>query len=145
VHIPHANAYPIAGQVRDFKPEGYDADHAMVPHGMAVALTAPASFGFTFSAAPERHMRAAELLSHGTSADWAQLPDDPAQHLPRVLTGIMREVGIPSGLAEVGFGSGDIDALVEGTMKQQRLLATAPREVTAEDVAGILDESIELW
>ena len=57
----------------------------------------------------------------------------------------MREVGIPSGLAEVGYGSGDIDALVEGTMKQQRLLATAPREVTEDDVAGILDESIELW
>jgi hypothetical protein len=30
-------------------------------------------------------------------------------------------------------------------MKQQRLLATAPREVTEDDVAGILDESIELW
>jgi alcohol dehydrogenase class IV len=142
VHIPHANAYPIAGQVRDFKPEGYDADHAMVPHGMAVALTAPAAFAFTFSAAPERHQRAAELLSRGSTDD---LPDDPAQHLPRVLTGIMREVGIPSGLAEVGYGSGDIDALVEGTMKQQRLLATAPREVTEDDIASILDASIELW
>ncbi|MGH3458854.1 hydroxyacid-oxoacid transhydrogenase [Aeromicrobium sp.] len=145
VHIPHANAYPIAGQVRDFKPEGYDADHAMVPHGMAVALTAPAAFGFTFEAAPERHVRAAELLSKGSTDDWAERPDDPADHLPRVLTGIMREVGIPSGLAEVGYGSGDVDALVEGTMKQQRLLATAPREVTEDDVAGILDESIELW
>ena len=145
VHIPHANAYPIAGQVRDFKPEDYHADHAMVPHGMAVALTAPAAFAFTFTAAPERHQRAAELLSQGSTADWAERPDDPADHLPRVLTGIMREVGIPSGLAEVGYGPRDIDALVEGTMKQQRLLATAPREVTEEDVAGILDESIELW
>jgi alcohol dehydrogenase class IV len=145
VHIPHANAYPIAGQVRDFLPKDYDADHAMVPHGMAVALTAPASFGFTFEAAPERHVRAAELLSLGATDDWAERPDDPADYLPQVLTGIMREVGIPSGLAEVGYGAGDIDALVEGTMKQQRLLATAPREVTEDDVAGILDESIELW
>ena len=23
VHIPHANAYPIAGRVRDFHPDGY--------------------------------------------------------------------------------------------------------------------------
>jgi alcohol dehydrogenase class IV len=145
VHIPHANAYPIAGQVRDFRPEGYDADHAMVPHGMAVALTAPAAFGFTFEAAPERHVRAAELLSQGSTDAWAERPDDPADHLPRVLTGLMREVGIPSGLAAVGYGAGDIDALVEGTMKQQRLLATAPREVTEDDVARILDESIELW
>jgi alcohol dehydrogenase class IV len=145
VHIPHANAYPIAGQVRDFMPKDYDADHAMVPHGMAVALTAPAAFRFTFEAAPERHVRAAELLAQGSADDGAARADDPADHLPQVLTGIMRAVGIPSGLAEVGYGAGDIDALVEGTMKQQRLLATAPREVTEDDVAGILDESIELW
>jgi alcohol dehydrogenase class IV len=109
---------------------------------MAVALTAPAAFGFTFEAAPERHVRAAELLSAGSDAE---RPDDPAQYLPAVLTGIMREVGIPSGLAAVGYGAGDIDALVEGTMKQQRLLATAPREVTEDDIAGILTDSIELW
>ena len=33
VHIPHANAYPIAGRVRDFHPEGYPDDEPMVPHG----------------------------------------------------------------------------------------------------------------
>jgi hypothetical protein len=30
-------------------------------------------------------------------------------------------------------------------MKQQRLLATAPREVHEEDAAGILERSLELW
>jgi alcohol dehydrogenase class IV len=140
VHIPHANAYPIAGQVREFRPAGYDSDHAMVPHGMAVSLTAPAAFRFTFEASPERHIRAAELLAPG-----ATRPDDAAEFLPQVLTTLMREVGIPAGIGAVGFDSGDIDSLVDGTMKQQRLLATAPREVTADDVAGILDESIELW
>jgi alcohol dehydrogenase class IV len=140
VHIPHANAYPIAGQVRDFRPAGYDADHAMVPHGMAVSLTAPAAFRYTFQASPERHLRAAELL-----APDADVPDDPAEHLPQVLAGIMRDVGIPGGIGAVGFSVGDIDSLVEGTMKQQRLLATAPLEVTEDAVATILDESIELW
>jgi alcohol dehydrogenase class IV len=140
VHIPHANAYPIAGQVRDFHPEGYDADHAMVPHGMAVSLTAPAAFRYTFQASPERHLRAAELLAPG-----AERPSEPAELLPQVLTGIMRDVGIPGGIGAVGFSAGDIDSLVEGTMKQQRLLATAPLEVTEDAVATILDESIELW
>jgi hydroxyacid-oxoacid transhydrogenase len=140
VHIPHANAYPIAGQVREFRPAGYGADHAMVPHGMAVSLTAPAAFRFTFDAAPERHVRAAELL-----APDADRPDDLAELLPQVLAGIMRDVDIPSGLAEVGFGEGDIGDLVDGTMKQQRLLATAPRDVTEDDVATILVESLELW
>ncbi len=140
VHIPHANAYPIAGQVRDFRPADYDADHAMVPHGMAVSLTAPAAFRFTFDAAPQRHVRAAELLSPG-----ATRPDNAAEFLPQVLTELMRDVGIPAGIGAVGFDEGDIDSLVEGTMKQQRLLATAPVEVTEDDVAQILDESIELW
>ena len=57
VHIPHANAYPIAGRVKDFRPEDYPADEPMVPHGMSVALTAPEAFRFTFQASPERHLR----------------------------------------------------------------------------------------
>lgn len=140
VHIPHANAYPIAGQVTGFRPEGYAADHAMVPHGMAVSLTAPEAFRFTFEASPERHIHAAELL-----APDAERPDDLADFLPQVLTTLMRDIGIPAGIGAVGFNEGDINALVEGTMKQQRLLATAPREVTEDDVAAILSASIELW
>src|SRR5215218_10196176 len=77
VHIPHANAYPIAGRVKDFHPAGYPADEPMVPHGMAVSLTAPEAFRFTFDASPERHRRAAQLLAPG-----ADEPDDPAAFLP---------------------------------------------------------------
>ncbi|WP_293784314.1 hydroxyacid-oxoacid transhydrogenase [uncultured Aeromicrobium sp.] len=140
VHIPHANAYPIAGQVPDgFRPEGYEVDHAMVPHGMAVSLTAPAAFAFTFDADPDRHVRAARLLDPDASAD------SPADLLPSVLRSIMRDVGMPNGLAAVGFDDGDRDALVEGTLKQQRLLATAPKTVTEDDVAAILAASVELW
>ncbi|MFD1859612.1 iron-containing alcohol dehydrogenase [Aeromicrobium camelliae] len=140
VHIPHANAYPIAGQVPDgFRPEGYDADHAMVPHGMAVSLTAPAAFAFTFDADPDRHVRAARLLDPDARTD------RPEDLLPSVLRSIMRDVGIPNGLSAIGFEPGDRDALVEGTLKQQRLLATAPKIVTEDDIAGILDASVELW
>ena len=53
VHIPHANAYPIAGRVSGFHPQGYPGDEAMVPHGMSVALTAPEAFRFTFGASPD--------------------------------------------------------------------------------------------
>ena len=57
----------------------------------------------------------------------------------------MRDVGLPSGLAELGFGQADVDDLVEGALKQQRLLATAPVEVTAEDLATVFQESLEHW
>ena len=63
VHIPHANGYPIAGMVRDYRPAGYPQDEPMVPHGQSVSLTAPETFRFTFDADPGRHLRAAELLA----------------------------------------------------------------------------------
>ena len=69
VHIPHANAYPIAGRVRDYRPEGYPDDEPIVPHGMAVSLTAPEAFRFTFEAAPERHLQAARLLDPDATGD----------------------------------------------------------------------------
>ena len=57
----------------------------------------------------------------------------------------MRDIGFPSGLAEVGYLEADVDDLVGGTLKQTRLLATAPREAAAEDLAGIFRGSMENW
>ncbi|GAA0844228.1 hydroxyacid-oxoacid transhydrogenase [Streptosporangium amethystogenes subsp. fukuiense] len=140
VHIPHANAYPIAGRVRDFHPEGYPAGEPMVPHGMAVALTAPEAFRFTFEALPERHLRAAELLDPS-----AARPDDLSEYLPGVLTRLMRDIGLPDGIGGVGYTEADVPALAEGAMRQQRLLGTAPRPVTEDDLTKILTRSIALW
>ncbi|GAA2149059.1 hydroxyacid-oxoacid transhydrogenase [Nocardioides koreensis] len=140
VHIPHANGYPIAGRVRDFHPKDYPADEAMVPHGMSVALTAPEAFRFTFDAAPERHLRAAALLDPGVDADQGS-----ADTLPGVIIDLMRDIDIPNGIGAVGYSEGDVDDLVEGTLKQQRLLATCPKEVAGEDIAGIFRASLQLW
>ena len=129
VHIPHANAYPIAGRVRDFRPDGYPQDEPIVPHGMAVSLTAPEAFRFTFDAAPERH------LTRRPAAGPDRVRRRPG-HAAAVLATLMRDIGIPNGLAEVGYGDADVDDLVEGALQQQRLLATAPREVTGDDLAG---------
>jgi alcohol dehydrogenase class IV len=138
VHIPHAGAYPIAGRVRDYRPESYPADEAIVPHGMAVSLTAPEAFRFTFDASPERHLHAARLLEPGVTGDGPDV-------LPGVLTRLMSDIAIPNGLSEIGFGEADVDDLVEGALKQQRLLATAPKAVTPDDLAGVFRGSMEHW
>lgn len=126
VHIPHANAYPIAGRAA-----------SLVPHGTAVSLTAPAAFRFTFEADPDRHVRAARLLDPSVAAG--------PEALPTVLTALMRDIGLPNGLAEVGYGHADVDALVAGAVQQQRLLATAPRSPTDEDLASVFHGSMEHW
>jgi hydroxyacid-oxoacid transhydrogenase len=140
VHIPHANAYPIAGMVKDYRPAGYPQEEPMVPHGQSVSLTAPEAFRFSFDSAPERHLRAAELLD--PRADKA---NDPREQLPTVLISLMRDIGIPNGIGGVGYTEADVPDLVPGTMKQQRLLATCPKTPTEDDIADILTKSVENW
>jgi len=142
VHIPHAAAYPIAGLVRDYVPAGYRTRHPLVPHGMSVILTAPAAFRFTYPAAPERHLRAAELM--GVPVDGLS-PAERREALPRALIGLMRDVGLPGGLSAIGYGGQDIAALIEGTLRQPRLLAGAPRAVGAAELDWILRDAMQYW
>jgi hydroxyacid-oxoacid transhydrogenase len=137
VHIPHACGYPIAGLKHAYQPPGYPDDHPFVPHGHSVIVTAPAAFRFTYDAAPGRHEHVAELLT----GQPARGPDA----LPDALRALMRDVGAPSGIAELGYGEDDIPALVEGALKQQRLLVIAPREAGPDDLAAILRASLTNW
>jgi hydroxyacid-oxoacid transhydrogenase len=142
VHIPHALAYPIAGLVRDYVPSGYRTTHALVPHGISVVVTAPATFRFTYATSPERHLRAAELMGVPT----AGLSEREAREaLPNALLALMRDVGVPNGLGELGYSERDIPALLEGTLKQPRLLSGAPRTVGVAEITGILRDSLRCW
>jgi hydroxyacid-oxoacid transhydrogenase len=139
VHIPHACAYPIASLKHEYRPPGYPDDHPFVPHGHSVIVTAPAAFRFTYAAMPERHHHVAELLAGGP------LEDPGPDTLPDVLRSLMRDVGAPRGIAELGYTEDDVPALVEGTMKQQRLLVGAPRDVSETDIAHVLKASMSNW
>lgn len=142
VHIPHAVAYPIAGLVRDYVPAGYRTRHPMVPHGVSVIVTAPSVFRFTYPTAPERHLRAAELLG----APIAGLADgERREALPRALTSLMRDVGVPNGLTALGYGVSDVAALIDGTLKQPRLLSGAPRTVGEAELDWILRDAMRHW
>ncbi|MEI2778142.1 MAG: hydroxyacid-oxoacid transhydrogenase [Tetrasphaera sp.] len=138
VHIPHANGYPIAGRVTGYHAPEYPGDEPLVPHGMSVSLTAPETFRFTFAADPERHRRAALLLDPD-----AREQDEEA--LAGAVARLLRDVRMPNGIAAVGFTPADVDALVAGSAKQQRLLAVAPREVEESDLAAIFHGSFSLW
>jgi hydroxyacid-oxoacid transhydrogenase len=139
VHIPHSCAYPIAGLKHVYTPAGYRTNHAFVPHGFSVIVTAPAAFRFTYDAAPEKHIKAAELLTGAPVANPG--PDS----LPNALIALMRQVGAPSGIAELGYGEEDIPAIIDGALKQQRLLVGSPKPVTPADLGAILHQSIRNW
>ncbi len=139
VHIPHACAYPIASVKHEYQPAGYPDDHPFVSHGHSVIVTAPAAFRFTHDAMPERHAHVAGLLAGGPI-------DDPGpDRLPDVLRELMRDIEAPRGIAELGSTEDDIPALVDGALKQQRLLAVAPKEVTSDDLRHIVTASMTNW
>jgi hydroxyacid-oxoacid transhydrogenase len=138
-HIPHACSYAIASLKHEWTPPGYPDDHPFVPHGVSVIVTAPAAFRHTFDADPARHLEVASLLL-GEDAS-----DGDSDTLPDAIVQLMQDIDIPSGVAAFGYGEEDVDALVEGAMKQQRLLVLAPVEVGPNDLARILRESMANW
>jgi hydroxyacid-oxoacid transhydrogenase len=141
VHLPHAMAYPVAGQVEHYRPAGYASDHAMVPHGTSVIVHTPAVCRLTAPAAPERHLRAAAALG----ADVRDVsPVDAGDALAERVLHFMRIADQPMGIAAFGYTDADIPRLVDGTLVQARLLKLSPIEPTAEILAQLFRESLRL-
>ena len=142
LHLAHGMSYPVSGMVRDYKPEGYNVDHPLVPHGMAVVLNAPAVFRFTGSGCPERHLGAAEAL--GVDIANAQLADAGEIVADRVIA-FMQELSVPNGLSGIGLTRADIPALVEGTLPQQRVTKLSPRPAGREELHQIFEDAMTYW
>ena len=142
VHLPHGMSYPVSGMVRDYVPPGYPDDHPIVPHGMSVILNAPAVFRWTGQTSPDRHLDAARLLGAETRGATSE---DAGDILADAIIAIMRRVNMPNGLAAVGFGPDDVDALVEGTLPQHRVTKLSPRPATASDLRELFLSAMRYW
>jgi len=142
VHIAHAMSYPIASMVRDYLPPDYAPDHPSVPHGIAVVLGAPAEVRFTGAVMPSRHLEAAELLGCDTKS---ASPEDGGELIAGRLIALMRKFCLPNGLSGIGYTEADLPALVQGAMKQQRLLILSPRPVTETDMTNLFRAAMAYW
>ncbi len=142
VHLPHGMSYPVSGLVKNYRPEGYPEGKAIVPHGMAVILNAPAVFRYTASSNPKRHLRAAQLL--GADVNGAG-PEDAGDLVAERLIYILKQIGVPNGLVGVGYTINDVPALVEGTLPQHRVTKLAPRPTGAPELTQLFTDSLTLW
>ena len=142
VHLPHGMSYPVAGMVRDYLPPGYATDHPLVPHGVAVIVNAPAVFRFTAGSSPQRHLEAAAVLGADTEGAGAEEAGDL---LAGCIIDFMRRLDIPNGLRALGYGAGDIPALVEGTLPQHRVTKLSPRPAGEAELGRLFEEALEYW
>lgn len=149
VHLCHGMSYPVSSlsHHRTHSVAGYPP-RPMVPHGMSVVLHAPAVFRFTAAADPPRHLHAARVLG-ASEADVATAERDGAASSGALLAdrvlALMRALDMPNGLSSVGVTSTDVDALVERTLPQHRVLKLSPRPVSAKDLHAMFSSSMHLW
>ena len=130
VHIPHALSYPLAGRKHD------------LPHGIAVCVTGVAALEFLEPVVPDKLIKIANLLGENTEN---LSKAEAASKAKEAIIGLMKDIGFPSGIVELGFDESDIDELGEAGSKIQRLLSCSPRQVKLEDVKEIYRKSLHNW
>jgi hydroxyacid-oxoacid transhydrogenase len=142
LHLPHGMSYPVSGMARNYRPQGYEVDEPLIPHGISVVLNAPAAFRFTGPGCPERHLEAAAFL--GADISRAK-PENAGDILADQLIKLMQRLKVPNGLSAVGYTKDDIPALVEGTLPQHRVIKLSPRPVGREEFTQLFEKSMVIW
>lgn len=141
VHLCHGMSYPISGQNKGYKHPGYVTSQPIIPHGVSVAVTAPSVFKFTGASNPERHLAAAEAFGVDTSN--VRL-ESAGEVLGEAVAKFLVDLGDqPRGLRTLGFVDEDIEALVDGTIPQKRVLMLAPR--LSEEIGEEREQLRELF
>jgi hydroxyacid-oxoacid transhydrogenase len=117
-------SYPISGQNPGYRHPGYQVSSPIIPHGVSVAVSAPAVFRFTGASNPDRHLAAAEAFG----VDISNVKKESAgEVLADALSKFLADLGDqPKGLKDLGFKREHLDDLVEGTIPQARVLMLAP-------------------
>lgn len=146
VHLCHGMSYPISGQNPGYKHAGYVIDTPIIPHGVSVAVSAPAVFKFTGASNPERHLAAAECFGVDTSN---VKKESAGEVLSEALAEFLTKLGDqPRGLKDLGFKREHIGDLVEGTLPQARVLMLAPNlemqnvDAEREQLTGLFEEAM---
>jgi len=109
--------------------------------GISVAVTAPAVFRYTGEACPDRHFKAAEIF--GADLSKVRKGESAGPLLADHLTKFLQGLGVPDGIAALGYTKADIPALVMGTLPQHRVTKLAPLSTGAEALEKIFADSMK--
>lgn len=109
----------------------------MIPHGLAVVLTAPSVFRFTAASDPDKHLEAASLLGADITG---KKQNDAGRVLSDTILKYMDDMKIENGLGGIGYSSEDIPQLVKGALPQVycRFLDETARVDIKEERKGLV-------
>lgn len=141
-HLPHGLSYAVSGLIRDWHVDGYPAGRSLLPHGMSVVLNNPSVWRYTAPAHPQRHLDCARALGADTRG---AAPADAGDVLAGRVVELMRAAGIPNGLAALGFGDADLDALATGAEPQYRVIKNAPVDVDRDAIKRLFRDALRYW
>jgi len=85
---------------------------------------------------------AAELMGANPSGVH---PAKAGELLAGTIAELMRKVGMPNGLAAIGFGPEDVDKLVAGTLPQHRVTKLSPRPADEKALKQLFLDSMTCW
>jgi alcohol dehydrogenase class IV len=120
----HAASYPISslnkGRTKDkqYHHPSYSPTIPLIPHGVAVSLTAPAVFNFTAPSDPQRHRDAISVfMGKERSSELDRVRDeDLGTVLREEIQKFLDLLGVPRGLAQVGYTSNDVQKVSQDVL-----------------------------
>jgi hypothetical protein len=83
--------------------------------------------------------------SSGVELTCGAAPEQAGEILAGAFIALMRETGLPSGIAALGYSEADVPALAEGAFAQQRPLVMAPCTVTKPDLEAMYRDAMRYW
>ncbi len=107
VHLAHALALSLSTIVME--------KGMKLPHGIAAGVFGPGMLRVLEPFYPEKCSIIANYLSRGAT---------PCAH--EAMSNLIKTLGLPNGLYELGISENDIDALVDAALSNKRLLSVSP-------------------
>lgn len=109
-----------------------------IPHGVANAVMLPFVMEWNAVSRLEKYAHLAAAVKepiHGLS------PRRAAEQAVRAVRELSADIGIPQSLRELGLTRDDLEALARDAMTNSRQIAPNPRNVTLDEVMGILQRA----
>lgn len=116
----HALSYPLGGRYR-------------IPHGLSNAILLPWVMEFNRDAVVGKFAEVAGAMGIPPGAD----AEETSKRVVEGIFSLVRSLGIPSTLRELGVGTDDLDEIVAAAMKVTRLLDNNPKPVSPGDARSI--------